>query len=79
MTKLVHKLKDQKINDIRTIAADKIASIAPVWKQVNLTREGGPKANSIFSRIDAIRTYSDSLEAEVLEGSSVDITTGWPE
>jgi len=72
-----YKNTELKRSKIKLIAAEKINSIAPLYKQLNMVRED--PNNSIFSRIDAVRFHSNNLEALIDNGEDVDINSGWPE
>jgi len=59
----VHEIefeKEKKIQEIKMIAAEKINSNYPLWKQANMLREGGD-----FSEIDNIREKSNIMEKEL--------------
>ena len=66
-------IKAEKIKWIKAKAAEAINNTAPVWKQMNLLRawvNGGTK-DTRFDQIDAIRTKSDQLEAQVNAATTV--------
>ena len=63
----ITNIKAEKIKWIKAKAGEEINAIVPVWKQMNLLRaqvNGGTK-DARFDQIDAIRTKSDQLEAQV--------------
>jgi len=47
--------------DVKTEAERRILSIYPIWKQINILREGGPATVTMGDAIDAIRITSDGL------------------
>ncbi len=69
----IANIKAEKIKWIKAKAAEAINNVAPVWKQMNLLRawvNGGTK-DTRFDQIDAIRTKSDQLEAQVNAATTV--------
>lgn len=78
--------KPAKIDEIKAEAAARIESTLPLWKQINLLREGKPN-DPLFQKVDAIRVASDSIEAKLVALTDRDAVTGldvsgaaeWPE
>lgn len=69
----IANIKAEKIKWIKAKAGEEINNAAPVWKQINLMRvwvNGGTK-DARFDQIDAIRTKSDQLEAQVNAATTV--------
>ncbi len=62
------------IRRVKREAADRIAYIAPVWRQLNDQRSPSPQAEARFAAIDAVRAASDAIEAEVatLSAAAID-------
>lgn len=79
-------LSEAKANLIQSIKAEagrRITAILPAHAQLNAIR-AGTHADE-FTRIDAIRAYSDALEAEVNSKrqhntlAAIDLKVGWPD
>ena len=49
---------------IKAEAARRIETCYPLWKQINIAREGGAAAEEMARFIDAIRAASNALEAD---------------
>lgn len=50
--------------DVKAEAARRIEARWPLWKQLNLSREGGIAMDEMHAGIDAIRAASNALEAQ---------------
>jgi hypothetical protein len=67
-------IKAEKIAWIKAKAGEEITSIAPIYKQINLIREGkatGTTADPAFGKIDTIRTKSNDMEAKVNAATTI--------
>lgn len=67
-------------------ARRRITEISPVWKQINDTRSPTPAGAERFARIDAVRSASELIKAQVASAATaaldnIDIPTSplWPE
>lgn len=70
----ISNMKAEKIKWIKAKAAEEITNILPIYRQLNLIREGkasGTSADPRFAQLDAIRTKSDNLEAQVNAAATV--------
>ncbi|MDG2513205.1 hypothetical protein P7B04_10920 [Sphingobium yanoikuyae] len=57
--------RDAAIRRVKREAARRIEAIAPLWRQLNDQRDPSPMAEERFAAIDAIRTASNAIEAEI--------------
>lgn len=67
-----------KAADLRVEAARRIEARYPIWRQLNVMREGGEPLAAMTAFIDAVRAASDQLE--VLEPIPGDFASDhrWP-
>lgn len=57
----------QLVQAIKAEAARRIELIAPLWRQLNDTRNPTPESAARFAAIDAIRTASNLIEQDLAE------------
>ncbi len=57
--------RDVAIRRVKREAARRIEAIAPLWRQLNDQRDPSRLAEERFAAIDAIRTASNAIEAEI--------------
>lgn len=63
---------EQQIGAIRAEAGRRIEAIAPIWRQLNDLRESSEAGAARFAAIDAVRAWSDALEARAVAAGSAD-------
>lgn len=61
------------LRQVKGEAARRIARISPSWRQLNDLRAPSPEGADRFAAIDAIRSASDAIEADIARRPSADL------
>lgn len=72
VTVTVADMRTALVRRVKREAARRIDIIAPLWRQLNDLRGGGDRAAAAAraAAIDAVRTASDAIEADIADASS---------
>lgn len=62
--------RSQLLRQAKREAARQIATISPLWRQMNDMRAPGPAADARFAAIDAIRAASALIEQQIASASA---------
>ena len=65
------------VDEVKAEASLRIRSRYPLWKQMNVVREGGEPLTEMSAYIDAVRAASDALEISLTADFRAD--AHWPE
>ena len=67
---LVDDVRARMLQQVKREAARQIATISPLWRQMNDMRAPGPAADARFAAIDAIRAASALIEQQIASASA---------